>query len=74
MPKSPAIKPKQIVVALLKIGFTQHGKMKGSHIVLKHKDGRRTTIPMHSKDIPIGTFLAILRDIKITKEDFLDLI
>lgn len=43
----------------------------GSHKVLKHTDGRRTTIPVHGKDIPKGTLLAILRDTEITKEEFI---
>ena len=46
----------------------------GSHRVMKHADGRRTTVPMHGKDIPKGTLLAILRDIEITKEDFVKLL
>jgi predicted RNA binding protein YcfA (HicA-like mRNA interferase family) len=48
--------------------------MSGSHLVLKHSDGRRTTVPVHSKDIPKGTLLAIIKDAKISKEDFLELL
>ena len=71
MPKLPIIKAKQLVTFLSRVGFVQHGKMKGSHLIMKHNNGRRTTVPMHSKDLPVGTFMAILRDIKISKEDFL---
>lgn len=71
MPKLPVVKAKELVKVIIKFGFIQHGQMKGSHLLLKHIDGRRTTIPMHGKDVPTGTLLAILRDIKITKEDFI---
>lgn len=74
MPKLPVVKAKEAVKAILKLGFVQHGQMKSSHMVLKHLDGRRTTIPIHSKDIPTGTMLAILRDIKISKEDFIKIL
>ena len=74
MSKFPAVKPRQVVWVLLKIGFTKHSRMRGSHLVLKHSDGRRTTVPMHRKDVPIGTLLAILKDMKIPKEEFLDLL
>ncbi|MDO8575524.1 MAG: type II toxin-antitoxin system HicA family toxin [bacterium] len=74
MPKLPVVKAKEAVRVILKLGFTQHGHMKGSHMVLKHNDGRRTTIPMHCKDIPTGTLLAILRDMKISKEEFIKIL
>jgi len=37
-------------------------------------DGRKTVIPMHGKDIPKGTLLAILKDINISKEDLVKLL
>lgn len=74
MPKMPVVKAKEAVKVILKLNFKQHSKMKGSHLILKHNDGRRTTIPMHGKDIPTGTLLAILRDIKVSKEEFVKLL
>ena len=71
MPKLLVIKARELVTFLLRTGFVQHRKMKGSHLVMKHNDGRRTTIPMHSRDIPTGTLMAILKDIKISREHFL---
>ncbi len=71
MPKLPVVKAKQVLSVILQLGFTQHGPMKGSHLILKHIDGRRTTVPMHGKDVPTGTLMAILRDIKISKEEFI---
>jgi hypothetical protein len=37
------IKPKQVIRALLKLGFEIH-KKRGGHIRLKHADGRWTSI------------------------------
>ena len=36
---------------------------------MKHVSGKRTTVPIHGKDIPKGTLLAILRDVEISKEE-----
>jgi len=49
-------------------------RQKGSHIRLKHEDGRVTTVPVHKgRDIPKGLLRKIVReDLKMTLEDFLD--
>jgi predicted RNA binding protein YcfA (HicA-like mRNA interferase family) len=40
---------------------------------LKHPDGRRVTLPIHAgKDIKRGTLGGILKDIRLTKEDFIE--
>lgn len=41
---------------------------KGGHIVVRH-DGRTTTVPMHRGDMPIGTFRAILRQLRLSDTD-----
>lgn len=69
MPKLPAIKPKVLIKILLRLGFV-HGHGKGSHMFFFHQDGRTTTIPFHNKELPKGTLLGILKDIKIDKETF----
>lgn len=75
MPKLPRVKTKEIVDIFIKLGFIQ-AKAKGtSHRVFKHLDGRRTTVSIHgNSEIPIGTLLAILRDIDITKDEFIQLL
>lgn len=53
------------------MGFVKHHQV-GSHIQLKHTDGRRTTLPYHpSQEIRPGTLKAILEDINISVEDFI---
>lgn len=70
MPKLPTVKAKEVFTVLAKLGFTE-GKTKGSHVHFKHSDGRRTTIALHgNKEIPKGTLLAIIKDLEISKDDF----
>ena len=46
---------KEVLAKLLKAGFFEK-RQSGSHIVLRHPDGRQTYIAMHTKDIPEGTY------------------
>jgi predicted RNA binding protein YcfA (HicA-like mRNA interferase family) len=42
----------------------------GSHVIMYHDTlKKRTTVPLHKKDIPLGTLLAILKQTGLTKED-----
>lgn len=71
MSKMPAVKTKELVDILINFGFLQSKSTGTAHRVFKHIDGRRTTVSIHSNtEIPIGTLLAILRDIDITKDEF----
>lgn len=71
MPKLPVLKDKQLVKALLKMGFFIHRQKGTSHLIMAHSDGRRTTVPIHpGNDIPKGTLKAILNDLKINIEEF----
>lgn len=75
MPKLPIVKSKDLVSALKSVGFLEHRQRSTSHLVMKHNDGRRTIVPMHSnKDIPKGTLLAIIKDIQITKEELIKIL
>jgi len=73
MPKFPAVKSNQLVKILLKLGFLKYHQV-GSHVQFKHADGQRITVPVHQgKEIPCGTLQAIIRDIGISREDFIKL-
>jgi len=69
-----ALKPtpsNKVVKALIKLGF-QIVRRKGSHIVLKHPDGRITVVPLHSgEEIGRGLLAKIIRDTNLSKEEFL---
>jgi predicted RNA binding protein YcfA (HicA-like mRNA interferase family) len=74
MPKLPNVTAPALITALEKIGFVII-RQKGSHVRMKHDDGRVVTIPVHTgKDIGKGLLLKILRDDDISKEDLIDLL
>jgi len=62
------IKPQKLIKALTRLGFREIGG-KGSHIRLKHVDGRWTQVAVHQKPIPQGTLRAILRQAEIKTEE-----
>jgi predicted RNA binding protein YcfA (HicA-like mRNA interferase family) len=65
---------KKTIRALEKIGFRK-ARQKGSHVVMRHPDGRMTVIPMHKgEDIGPGLLLEIIKDAKLSKEDFVKLV
>ena len=71
MPKLPVVKARTLLVTLKKLGFYKHHQV-GSHVQLKHADGRRVTIPYHpSREIRKGTLKAIIDDLDITIEEFI---
>jgi predicted RNA binding protein YcfA (HicA-like mRNA interferase family) len=66
----PVLDGKEIVEALKGFGFVID-RQRGSHVFLKHNDGRVTVVPMHSGEtIGPGLFAKILRDVALTREDF----
>lgn len=74
MPKLPSVSARELIVALEKIGFAIV-RQKGSHVRMKHEDGRVVTIPIHAgKAVGKGLLLKILRDADLTKEAFVDLL
>jgi len=74
MSKFPAIDGNKVIEALEKIGF-QEVRQKGSHVRMRHEDGRVVTIPVHAgKDIGKGLLNKILRDAELTRDEFFELL
>ena len=74
MTRLPRITGRQVVAALRKAGFDA-ARVKGSHHFLRHADGRRTVVPVHSGEtIGPGLLTAILRDCEIEPDDFITLL
>lgn len=68
------ISAKKLVKILAKMGFAPV-RQKGSHLILRHPDGRSTVVPMHpGEEIGRGLLLKILRDVGLTKEDYVRLV
>ena len=68
------IPAKRIIKLLNKIGF-EVLRQRGSHAILKHPDGRVTVVPVHSgEDIGRGLLSKIIKDTRMTREQFLKLL
>lgn len=66
MSKLQKISGKELCKILEKVGFEKiYGK--ASHVRFKHRDGRRTVVPVHgNEDLGPGLLLAILKQLKMT--------
>ena len=74
MPKLKIISGKELCKILEKLGFEKI-QGKGSHIRFKHSDGRRTVVPIHGNEkIGRGLLKEILKQLKLTRDEFLELI
>ncbi|MFH0978859.1 MAG: type II toxin-antitoxin system HicA family toxin [Candidatus Woesearchaeota archaeon] len=72
MNKLPKLTGKELGKIIERFGFT-YSHTTGSHMVYKHLDGRKTTIPHHSgEEIGPGLLNKIIkRDLQITREKFI---
>jgi predicted RNA binding protein YcfA (HicA-like mRNA interferase family) len=73
-PKLPVITGKDLVKLVENLGFI-HINTVGSHMVFKHPDGRRTTIPIHSgEELGPGLLNKIIKkDLQISRDEFFHL-
>jgi len=63
----------KIIKVLKKAGF-EIIRQRGSHVYLKHKDGRATVVPIHrGRDIDRSLLRKIMRDIDMERGEFLRL-
>ncbi len=70
MPKLARISGKELYKILEKIGFEMI-RGRGSHVRLKHPDGRRTVVPIHGNEkIGKGLLKEILKQVKLSREEF----
>ena len=60
---------REVLAKLLRAGFVEK-RQSGSHKILRHPDGRQTYVAMHSSDIPNGTFRSILKQARLSEEEF----
>ncbi|MFN2426339.1 MAG: type II toxin-antitoxin system HicA family toxin [Candidatus Binatia bacterium] len=68
-PHLPAISARDLITILRRHGF-EPVRQSGSHRILRHADGRRTTIPVHSgRTLGRGLLRQILRDTGLAVDD-----
>jgi predicted RNA binding protein YcfA (HicA-like mRNA interferase family) len=71
MGKLPALKPREVVTILQKLGFVE-ARQRGSHKQFRHADGRSTTVPFHhGRDVSPLLLRQIARDIGLTLDEML---
>jgi len=72
MPRLTPIYPRVVLKKLKKIGFKEYDQ-RGSHLTLKNDQGNKfCTVPIHNKDIPVGTLHSIVvKQAKLTIEKIL---
>lgn len=74
MSKLPRVKPKQMIRALKRGGFyVDH--ISGSHYILYRDDKTPpVTVPFHNKELKIGTLSSIIKQAKLSVDEFIELL
>jgi len=70
--KLPVLSGRELIKALSKIGFVPV-RQKGSHVFMRHPDGRRTVVPLH-EEVNKSTLMDILSQTKLRKDQLLELL
>ncbi|MEO6043681.1 MAG: type II toxin-antitoxin system HicA family toxin [Tepidiformaceae bacterium] len=62
----------EVVRALNRLGF-KDARQRGSHVILKHPDGRWVPVPVHGgRDVDRSLLRSILREASASIEEFLE--
>ena len=67
--KLPVLSGKQVLAALTRLGFAEIHR-KGSHVKMKHPDGRVIVFPFHA-EVDRYTLKGALRDAEVEVAEFL---
>ncbi|AEJ41802.1 YcfA family protein [Sulfobacillus acidophilus TPY] len=67
-PRLPILSGHEVVTALKRAQFIPISQ-RGSHLKLRHPDGRTVIVPMHH-ELALGTLSSILRQSQLTLEEF----
>lgn len=68
------VKAEKVIKVLVKLGFIVV-RQRGSHVILKHPDGRVTVVPVHrGEELGRGILREIIKDAGIDKNEFLELL
>jgi predicted RNA binding protein YcfA (HicA-like mRNA interferase family) len=72
MSRLPVCSGQDAVRAFQRMGY-QLDHQTGSHVILRHPQMRRLTVPDH-RELAKGTLRALIREAGLTKQQFLDLL
>jgi predicted RNA binding protein YcfA (HicA-like mRNA interferase family) len=64
--------PREVIAKLKRAGF-EEVRQTGSHLFLRHPDGRLTFVAIHRGDIPPGTMHKVLKQANLTEDQFKEL-
>jgi predicted RNA binding protein YcfA (HicA-like mRNA interferase family) len=71
MSRMPRLRGQELIAILRRAGFIVV-RIRGSHHFLQHPDGRKTVVPANSGEtIGIGLLNKILKDVELTRSEFL---
>jgi predicted RNA binding protein YcfA (HicA-like mRNA interferase family) len=74
MPKLPVLDAQKVIKILERKGFVLR-RIKGSHHLYYHPElKRRVVVPVHGRDLPIGTLKEILKQAGIERDEIEDLL
>jgi len=75
MAKLPHLSGKEVIKALSKVGFQQL-RQRGSHVIMSKQlpEGKTTLVVPNHKEIDIGTLAEIIRQSKLSRDEFLALL
>ena len=70
MSRLPRLTGSEVVRALQKADF-EVVRQRGSHVYMRHADGRATVVPVHKgEDLGRGILSKILRDVELSRQEF----
>jgi predicted RNA binding protein YcfA (HicA-like mRNA interferase family) len=71
--KIPALKIRQVVPLLARLGFVAAKTGRDGHFVYKHEDGRIVSLPNHGGGYEMApdVLVGILRRVNVTRKDIL---
>ena len=72
MSRSPRVTGADLIAVLNRFGF-EVIRIKGSHHILRHQDGRTTVVPVHTGEtVGPGLLTKILRSCQLNVQDLLE--
>ena len=72
MPRLPAVSPKKFITIIQTLGFF-HSHTRGSHNYYI-KERKIVCVAIHGRDIPKGTLMAMIKDIGLSRDEFISLL
>ncbi|OPY37083.1 MAG: YcfA-like protein [Methanoregula sp. PtaU1.Bin051] len=74
MPKLPNLTPQKVIKILKSRGFVLDRTKGSHHIFFQPETKRRAIVPVHRKDLPVGTLIEILKQAGIERDELRDLL